>query len=653
MEVATAHSIASLAKLLYVSEPWLDRVFPDLDGDERLASIVKHPGKAHEAAWSDAHERSKALITTMEPYRSHESVVSDSLEELLEEPFVLLDPIGSGNKRVGVEPHSPRNDLRSRLASIGTGRFFWVGPLLVPFDVAHGALSLPLAQKLEARFDPGDDPFSGYVRFNPNLFEAHIDPFSRRDTSLRRAQAAIARSMLSVRVRAIDDIVSKNVRDEIRVYSFSSGPLMRALDEAPRSLLVSERYKQVGGRTSSGRAADEQGLVSDAAIGKVAGYFGAGDKPMSHRPKPRYMSNEKYPWLLEPSPSSLDFLVNRLERFGETLERFGELARDRGWGVTHAIARLDELSSVRVSLADGSTRSLSSLAHTIGSSRITPGTAEGVVIRPSDAMVAPYGCPLAHHVSRIDAETRRELLRAGIEGSHEDIRTAMLEHRDSELRSLWPRYGEIIHEVYTTPWVPFGSRYGELEDLVERKLEATIATSKGPAAIKARADILLEGHSDAGVVPIVIDRKLSYATESMRHAHRLQLALTLAAYRELSDESMPYAIGIIDASAPYTPSPRGYRPQRFTARLFSHDELDSALERAMDVAIRRDAIRSDDSILEAKRSSEQYQVGPKGGRASPLCSSCGVLSMGPDGLGWKGSLAIRMVCDSIVERAGS
>ena len=268
--------------------------------------------------------------------------------------------------------------------------------------------------------------------------------------------------------------------------------------------------------------------------------------------------------------------------------------------------------------------------------------------RPSDALTAPYDCALAHHVNALPS--RLSLIASRIGSLPDDVREAFFEYRDEGLRSLWPVFGRIAHEVYAYPWVIFESdfsRYGSIGDLLEKSVEARVERDR-PFVITTRSDVLLEGRSE-GRVPVVIDRKLSGYTESMRHSHRTQLALTLAAYREritADGDHMPYGIGIVDASAPYHPHPSGYRPQRFTARLFTNDEISESLERACDVALRRDAIRTRDDVLSAKQASAAYRTGPKGGRAASLCSSCGVYRS--DG-SVKGSLATRLACDTLTE----
>ena len=635
MEVATVRSISNFEKLLYVSIPWIDRLA--VSEDALLGMLVTRPGKRHEHAYEAAVDSWTKRIGLMDPYREHERVVRDSLEDLVSERFVLIDPLAYEDRPLGIEPHSPRNEIMTRIREgIGRGRVVSVGPLTVPIDI-DGGLSHPLQDVLDEGF-ASTDPWSGYYRFNPRIFDEPSDPFDRDATLDARARSMLARGLLALRASAIADACG--TRDEIRVFGFSSGVLARALASSP--LIDRARFKQIGGRTSKGRRSDEQGLANPSSLATLAAYYGSkgSQAPVVARTR---LSATTHPWLLEPYPGRFEIIVDSLERsYGDQVDRFALMMRDRGWSATHALVRLAGLDRVRVSDAKRRSYALDDLVTDVGPSSLEPldRDPDALLIRPSDALTAPFDCALAHRIASFPSKEKRRLMRSRLD-SLGDAREAFMEYRDDDLRSLWPLFGRIAHDVYTYPWVVFESdfgRYGRIDELVERPLEAHFETERGAVDIVSRADVLLEGHSSDGRVPIIIDRKLSGYTESMRHSHRVQLALMFAAYREriLEDgDLMPYGIGIVDASAPHHPYPSGHRPQRFTARLFTNGEVDEAFERALAVSRQRDGIRTSADVLDAKRMSESY-LG--------LCGSCGVYRNGVV----KGSLAMRLACDALV-----
>lgn len=670
----TVYSIASLPMLYRVSVPWLETCFGSDRPEDVIPLVSKRPSARLEAILEDAYVRGvaapdKRLETVTKRYEEHERFVLASLEELVQGRLVLFDPIARSDRPEGVCAFAPDNELGAAIAPHLTadGAYFQVGPLLVPFVATPAGLDRhPVLEPLydaddRVAFPSRADPWSGYVRFNPALFTGMDpgDPYDPESIALVADEARVARALLATRLAAISE--RRGVSDEIRLFTFSYGVLGKTVEQAVSSgMLAPARFKQIGGRVSTSRRNDRKGLANPAALGLLEAYTLA-RAPSEERSRVEYQRNAKYPWLLEPVSGRLDALVDSgigtNEYTVEDVERFGDLAAERGWGITHVAPRLEQLVRDPLLIRDLSDRSSVRLSTLLGSALepIDPVVLdiEAPVVRPSDANVEPYECLIAHHLRHgLGPAERSSRLAEGLAAeepstpSRAEAVENWLDMRDEDLRSFWPGLGRIAHHVYLAPWVVYEASV-DLEAATEVPFSVPIETAAGPVRLSMRADVA----EASGDTLLVIERKNAYGNRDLAHEHRDQLLLSIAGIEAAYPGRFERAVGIVDANAPYAPMDTGIRPQRFAGFVVDPrgEAVSSLVERSAAIAYARDAM-TPERILEERARNEAYREGKRGRRVSPLCSECGWL--GRDGT-VKGHLGTRWICDSLTGRLPS
>lgn len=671
----TIYSIASLPMLYRVSVPYLESVLgstdPGIVGPALVRSFTKRIEHVVGEAADEALAPSRMLESRTRRYLEHEALVRDSLEGLVGPRTVLFDPVGRSDRPEGVSALSPKNRLAEDIAARldPEGSYFQVGPLLVPLAVTfdgfdrHPALAELYDPDEQVAFPSRADPWTGYVRFNPALFsgESDADPFDDEARALARDSARVARALVALRARAVSDAVHARFgpSDPIRYYAFASSVLGSALEEADASGLVPwTRFAQIGGRVSSGRVADREGLSSAAALAKLEAYAGRRTPVIAREPSVEYQQNARYDWLLEPVAGRLEIVVEdglaSSEYSEEDLERFSAFAHERGWGITNAAPRLTQLFTDPVELRDldsGVYALFGSLP--VRSLAPLPGVeleASGPLVRPSDANVEPYSCAVAHHIrSGLSHDDRASMLRSGFERMREagyltraaidDWRTM----RDADLRSFWPALGRIAHRVYRGPYVPYEAPL-DVEAASEVAFRVPLLAASGPVALSMRADIAI----DAGETLVLVERKHTFSNPAMARDHREQLLLSIAGIEAAYPGRFERAVGVVDANAPYAPRGAGIRPQRFAGFVVDPrgDAVRAAVDRAAAVAYVRDEL-TPELILEEKERNAASREGERGRKRSSLCSECGTIRRSGE---VRGHLGTRWICDSLIEK---